>query len=110
MAVVFSLPTGEDMARSRTAVAEAAEIIISIPIGDGPEEGYEAQQAKSGKLMLAQPTLHIQAQLGPDAATAFLRIRNGLRERNAKLVGGRPVWTNVDALRWIMEQVSAEVA
>lgn len=98
------------MSKQRTAVAEAAEIIISIPIGVGPEEGYEAKQAQSGKLMLSQPTLHIQAQLGPEAATAFLRIRNGLRERDAKLSSGKPVWTNVDALRWLMEQVSAEVA
>lgn len=98
------------MAKTRTAVAEAAEIMIAIPIGDSPPDGYEAKQAQSGKLMLSQPTLHIQAQLGSEAATAFLRIRNGLRERDAKLASGRPVWTNVDALRWIMEQVSAEVA
>jgi hypothetical protein len=100
------------MAKSRTAVVESAdqEIMIAIPIGGPPEAGYEAKQAQAGKLSLSQPTLHIQAQLGTEAATAFLRIRNGLRSKNAKLCGGRPVWTNVDALRWIMEQVSAEVA
>jgi hypothetical protein len=93
----------------KAAVEEAAEIIISIPIGDGPEPGYEAQQVRSGKVTLSQPTLHLQAQLGPEAAAAFIRIRNGLREQNAKLCGGRPVWTNVDALRWLMERVAAEV-
>jgi hypothetical protein len=98
------------MARKNAAVVEAAEISITIPIGDGPETGYEAKQAQAGKLTLSQPTLHLQAQLGPAAAEAFLRIRNGLREVNAKLAGGRPVYTNVDALRWLMEQVAAEVA
>jgi hypothetical protein len=36
-------------------------------------------------------------------------MRNGLRDRNAKLANGKPVWTNVDSLRWLMEQVAAEV-
>jgi hypothetical protein len=97
------------MAKARMAAVEAAEIIISIPIGDAPGEGYEAKQAISGKVNLSQPTLHLEAQLGPEAATAFLRMRNGLRDRNAKLANGKPVWTNVDSLRWLMEQVAAEV-
>jgi hypothetical protein len=98
------------MAKQRAATAAAAdEIIISIPIGAGPEPGYEEQQARSGKIVLHQPRLHLQAQLGQEAASAFIRIRNGLRGQNAKLNGGRPVWTNVDALRWLMEQVAAEV-
>lgn len=98
------------MAKSRAAVVAAEEISITIPIGDGPPDGYEALQAQRGKVSLSQPTLHIDAQLGPEAAMAFLRMRNGLRDSNAKLGSGKPVWTNVDALRWLMEQVSAEVA
>jgi hypothetical protein len=98
------------MAKARTLEATAEEVMIAIPIGLPPSEGYEAKQAQHGKVTLAQPTLHLQAQLGPEAATAFLRMRNGLRGQNAKLAGGKPVWTNVDALRWLMEQVSAEVA
>ena len=98
------------MAKQRAAAVTAEEISISIPIGDGPEPGYEEKQARSGKVMLIQPKLHIQAQLGEEAATAFIRMRNGLRDQAAKLASGRPVWTNVDALRWLMEQVSAEAA
>ena len=92
------------------AVMESAEIIISIPIGDGPRAGYEAKQAEGGKVQFVQQSLHLQAQLGPEAATAFLRIRNGLREKSAKLASGRPVWSNVDAFRWIMEQVAVEIS
>lgn len=97
------------MAKKQAAM-EAAEIMISIPIGDCPADGYEAKQAQGGRVQFAQQSLHLQAQLGPEAATAFLRIRNGLRDQNAKLGGGKPVWTNVDAFRWLMEQVAAEVA
>jgi hypothetical protein len=84
------------------------EIILTIPLGEPPHAGYEAKQAHAGKVSLVQQAVHIHANLGELAATAFLRIRNGLREKNAKLASGRPVWTNTDALRWLMEQVAAE--
>lgn len=88
---------------------EAAEISITIPMGEPPADSYESKQAASGKVSLTQKSLHLQAQLGPEAATVFLRIRNGLRDINAKLAGGRPVFTNVDALRWLMERAAEEV-
>lgn len=97
------------MSRKTAAVEESTEINITIPIGDPPAPGYESKQAQSGKVTLSQPTLHLQAQLGPVAAEAFLRIRNGLRDVNAKLDGGRPVYTNVDALRWLMERVAESI-
>ncbi len=113
MAAVSLLPTGEDMARKNgVAVLEAAEreIIITIPLGIPPDSGYEAQKAAGGKVEFSQKSAHVDAQLGAEAAVAFLRIRNGLRDKAAKLLSGRPVWSNADALRWLMEQVAAEVA
>jgi hypothetical protein len=113
MAAAFLLPTGEGpMAKTKQveAVEDGLEIMIAIPIGVAQPDGYEAKQATSGRVNLSKPTLHIEAQLGAEAAMVFLRVRNGLRERNAKMANGKPVWTNVDALRWVMEQISAEVA
>lgn len=107
------------MARKAVAIEEAEDVhevaternvIITIPLGQPPINDYEGQQAASGRVNLQQKSLHLQAQLGPEAATIFIRIRNGLRDRNEKLAGdGRPVWSNVDALRWIMEKIASEV-
>ncbi len=91
-------------------VMDAAEVMIAIPLGEPPDGGYEASEALRGKVNLAERAVHVHANLGQAAATAFLRIRNGLRARNAKLSNERPVWSNTDALRWLMEQVAAEVA
>jgi hypothetical protein len=77
------------MAKARMAVEADKEIIVTIPLGDIPASGYEAAQAHAGKVSLIDRSVHIHANLGEAAATAFLRIRNGLRERNAKLGSGR---------------------
>lgn len=100
------------MAKTKTKNAEVSEVMLELPIGDPPEDGYEDQQLQSGKINLAprRSRLHVQAQLGPEAAVTFIRIRNGLRQQNAKLVDGRPVWTNVDTLRWIMEKAAEQIA
>lgn len=97
------------MTRKTAAIEADREIIITIPVGEPPESGYEAQKAHAGRVVLSQRAVHIDANLGEAAAIAFLRLRNGLRDRNAKLGNGRPVWSNPDALRWLMEQVAAEV-
>jgi hypothetical protein len=111
MAARFLSRTDEDqMSRKSKDVLEASEVMIAIPLGLPPDHGYEANQAKAGKVSLTQRAVHIHANLGETAAHAFLRIRNGLRERTAKLASGRPVWSNTDALRWLMEQVATESA
>jgi hypothetical protein len=33
-------------------------------------------------------------------------VRNGLRANNAKMSDGRPVFTNADALRWMLEEIA----
>lgn len=101
------------MAKKATAAKEetrVSEVILELPIGS-PADGYEGRQAESGKISLAanRGRMNIQAQLGADVAFTFMRIRNGLRDRGAKLGSGRPVWTNVDVIRWMMEQVSAQL-
>jgi hypothetical protein len=99
------------MAKTKQVEAVAAAL-LELPIGAPPVAGYEDKQVHSGKVSLAprRSRLHVQAQLGPEAATAFIRIRNGLREQNEKLSDGRPVWTNVDTLRWMMERVAEQIA
>jgi hypothetical protein len=89
------------------------EAVIAVPLGDMPSiQGYEQEQCAAGMVTIEgyPPRVHIQAQLGPEAAMAFMRIRNGLREQNAKLGNGRPVYSNADTLRWLMEQVAGEAA
>lgn len=97
------------MARTKSVVAE---VMLELPIGDPPNEGYEDKQAASGKINLAprRSRLHVQAQLGHEAAITLIRIRNGLRDMHATLVDGRPVWTNVDVLRWMMEKAAEQLA
>lgn len=102
------------MARKKSegsVVESAQEVILELPIGDPPASGYEGKQVLSGRVGLAPKNarLHVQAQLGHEAAVTFIRIRNGLRGKNARLSDGRPVWTNVDALRWIMEQAAEQL-
>ena len=91
-----------------SAYEEAAaveRVNLTLPIGESPNGNYEGNQARCGKVRIDEPGLHVNAQLGKENALTFLRIRNGLRATNAKLANGRPVWTNVDALRWMMEHV-----
>lgn len=78
---------------------------ISVPVEPVEADGYEAQQIARGQLRL-----HVNAQLGKDAANTFMQIREGLRKSNAKLQDGKPVWSNVETLKWMMEQVKAGVA
>ena len=82
------------------------EAKLTVPIGISPNGDYEGDQARCGKVRFEERGgLHINSQLDAENAITFLRIRNGLRERNARLANGRPVHTNVDALKWMMEQV-----
>lgn len=101
------------MARTKAkAESQVAEVVLELPIGEPPLDGYEERQAGAGKISLAprRSRLHVQAQLGHDAAVTLIRIRNGLRQQHATLNDGRPVWTNVDAFRWIVEQVAGQLS
>lgn len=91
----------------QTKIVEVNSVMVELPIGELPESGYEVQCAHSGSVDLTSRGVHVDAQLGQEAAEAFLKVRNGLRNASAKLATGRPVWSNADALRWMMEQVAA---
>lgn len=74
---------------------------LKVPLGKMPnDDSYETEKINRG-------IVTVEAKLGKEAAVAFVQVRNGLRESNAKLISGRPVWTNADALRWLMEQLNA---
>lgn len=94
------------MTKRKSTSEQLSNVTVELPIGDLPCDGYELDRAHSGKIAIGSRGTHVDAQLGGDAAEAFLRVRNGLRGSNAKLASGRPVWSNADALRYIMEQVA----
>lgn len=94
------------MAKRKPAEDQPSAVTVELPIGDLPPGGYELERAHSGKIAIGARGTHVDAQLGGDSAEAFLRVRNGLRESNAKLASGRPVYSNADTLRYIMEQVA----
>jgi hypothetical protein len=86
----------------------ARTVSLSIPLAESQAVGYEVQQADVGVVRFdGVNTLHVNVQLGPAPAKAFLSMLAGLRAGNAKLLDGKPVWTNADGLRWLMEQVAA---
>lgn len=79
------------------------EATITVPVAEAKGTGYEYQAAASGRVKIG---VHVDAQLGRELAPAFLKIREGLRASNAKLKNGRPVYNNVDTLKWLIEQVA----
>jgi hypothetical protein len=98
------------MARKSPASASIGGIRVTLPIGGdltqsaGAGAGYEAQHAAVGGVQLVAPShTHVNVQLGPKAARALLRIREGLRATGATLPDGRPVFTTADALRFLLE-------
>lgn len=36
---------------------------------------------------------------------AFMQLRSGLRQSNARLSDGRPVWSSPDVIRWMCESI-----
>lgn len=100
----------ERIAVAKKQQAESNEVTITLPLADPPPTGYERIQAEAGRVALDAPDrIHVNAQLGQAAARAFLRIRNGLRESNAKLSSGKPVFTATEALQWLCEQVAEQI-
>ena len=98
------------MSRKKKAEQDArgdvAQVEVAFPIGDGDEVGYHRQLTEGGDVPFEARGVHLNVQLGTKAATAFVRVRNGLRSSGAKLADGRPVWSNADALRYIFEAMA----
>lgn len=108
------------MARG-TAVKESAveakassiamdEVSVILPVGDAVPVGYQQQLVEGGEVPFeGQRGFHLNLQIGKDAAMAFTRVRSGMIARGATLPNGRPVWSNADVLRCILEQIAASL-
>lgn len=65
-------------------------------------------------LPVAEPTdgylpRHVDLQLSKEQAEMLVQVREGLRATNAKLTGGRPVFSNNDVVRWLFENLKEYV-
>src|SRR5690348_4432799 len=91
--------------RKGSAVADTvSQVILELPLGQPDPPGHQAIKAEQG--YISERGMHIDVRLGAKAATAFARLRNGLRESGARLSTGRPVWTGADALRYLLETLA----
>lgn len=92
------------------APARVAEISIALPVVEaGEQPGYQSELIEAGELPLDISPARFNVSVGGRGASAFVRVRNGLREQNAKLQDGRPVYSNADALRWILDAIADEL-
>ena len=64
-------------------------VVVEIPLGEPPHRFDQ---------------VHVDGWLRRDAANTFARLRQALRDRGAKTDDGRPVASNADIIRWLMEQ------
>lgn len=67
-------------------------VTVEIPLGEPPHRFDQ---------------VHIEGWLRRDAAHTFARLRQALRDQDARTEDGRPVKTNPDILRWLMEQFAS---
>lgn len=99
--------------RQETANDGRIELRLSLPVSPlsaKQEAGYDGERVARGDVELrTRIGTHINAQLGQRAARALVALRDGLRRDHAALDNGRPVHTSTDALRWLLESVSAEM-
>lgn len=65
-------------------------VTIEVPLGEPPHRFEE---------------IHIEGRLIRDDAHTFARLRQALRDQNARTADGREVRTNPDILRWLMEKI-----
>jgi hypothetical protein len=88
---------------------EVFNVAVEIPVMFNQQgSGYEFQQAQSGNVMISDK-VHLNLHLGEKGSLAFLSIRNALRFQNAKFSDGKPVFSNADTVRWLVEQVAEQV-
>ena len=67
-------------------------VTVEIPLGEPPHRFDQ---------------VHIEGWLKRDAAHTFARLRQALRDQDAKTQDGREVKTNPDIIRWLMEQFAS---
>ena len=94
------------MAKVRAGSVEVHEVSITLPFGNCESSGHQGNRIAAGNVEISSRGTHINVQLGAKAARAFARVRNGFREAGVRLPDGRPVWSNADALRYLMETLA----
>ena len=78
--------------RKAEGAGQLATVTIEFPIVDLNPEHYQAR--------------HVEVQLDGRQRASLSRLRAGLESGHLKLANGKPVWSNADAVRWLIEQVS----
>lgn len=79
---------------------EIDTVKLDVPVGSAEAIGYQRELMKGGDVPLDIRGVHLNLHLGPKAATAFMRFRNGLRTTDPRIE------SNADALRWLFEQLA----
>lgn len=77
---------------TQTIVRDVDEVVIGVPLGE-LGNGYLSR--------------HVEARLTVQQATAMQRVTLGLRDRRAVMGDGKEVRTQADAVRWMLEAISA---
>jgi len=85
-------------------------VTIQLPIGKDDQAGYQTQLRDAGQVPLDERGTHLNLHLGPKAARILVRIRNGLRSKNAKLSDKKPVFSNADTIRYVFENLIESAA
>jgi hypothetical protein len=85
-------------------MSEVCKVLVEIPLLDKVEnqQGYSAQREAAGHLNFAG---HLNIQLGKESAQTFIRLREALKAISAKLPNGRPVASNSDVLKWMLQHI-----
>jgi len=82
---------------------------ICVPLAQAKLVGYEKDQVEEGKIRLENSSAqYIGLRVGPEIAQKFQLIKNGLVAQGSALQCGRPVFSNADVLRWMMENIQIE--
>jgi hypothetical protein len=98
--------TGNGKAAPQAATAPA-EITLSLTLGAPERPGFQTELIAGGEMTLDGDTgAHLNVQVGPRGAAVFARYRNALRASEAKRPDGRQVWSNADALRYLLESMA----
>jgi len=71
-------------------------VAVDVPLGDVPVDAYI--------------TNHVEVRLTHDQAYALRGLWYGLQAAGERLDGGKPIASNADVIRWLLEQVSRQTA
>jgi hypothetical protein len=98
-----------------------AETTLPPALSDAPSTKPKGKKAKSEKEAVELPTALIEVPLGESDSgyisnrvdvhlsagerSTMKRVLNGLKSRGARLQSGKPIWSNADVVRWMLEQV-----